>query len=207
MNKRQLVIWARLGFGALSIAAFLTQIAFLMQNDAFNPANFFSYFTNLSNMFGAFVLITSAIYLSTHRKPSATDDLIRGAATLYMTIVGIVYITLLSGEDLGLLIPSVNIVLHYLMPAVIIIDWLYQPQRTKLAIKQIWPWLIFPAAYLVYLLIRGPIDNWYPYPFLNPDNVGGYGGVAVYCLGILALFIVAALVLMKLGNKLKRHIT
>jgi hypothetical protein len=25
---------------------------------------------------------------------------------------------------------------------------------------------------------------WYPYPFLDPDEDGGYGAVALYCLGI-----------------------
>jgi hypothetical protein len=31
---------------------------------------------------------------------------------------------------------------------------------------------------MLYSLIRGPIADWYPYPFLNPDENEGYLGVA-----------------------------
>jgi hypothetical protein len=55
-------------------------------------------------------------------------------------------------------------------------------------------WVVYPAIWLAYTLVKGPIVGKYPYPFLNPDN-GGYGTVAVYCLAILvvmALVTVAA---------------
>jgi hypothetical protein len=58
--------------------------------------------------------------------------------------------------------------------------------------------LIYPMLYLVYSLIRGPIVDWYRYPFLDPDEAGGYLGVALYSVGItvgIGLFswIIAAL--------------
>ncbi|MCW2602206.1 MAG: hypothetical protein JWN61_341, partial [Pseudonocardiales bacterium] len=39
-------------------------------------------------------------------------------------------------------------------------------------------WLIFPLGYLIYSLVRGPIADWYPYPFMDPDE-HGYGGIAI----------------------------
>lgn len=206
MIDRRTLITLRLFFGLLALTALTVQIIRLIQLDVFSAANFFSYFTNLSNIFAALVLIISAGYLAFRRKPSALDDIIRCAAVIYMTITGVVYVLLLSGEDLGLLLPWINIVLHYIMPLVVLADWLYQPQRTKLAFKQTLWWLVFPFAYLIYSLIRGPIAGWYPYPFLNPDKVGGYGGVAVYCLVILVGFLAAGWVVRKLGGRLKRHI-
>ena len=58
----------------------------------------------------------------------------------------------------------------------------------------------FPLLYLAYVLIRGAVVDWYPYPFLNPARVGGYGGVALHALGIAALFVVGGWLLFKLGN-------
>jgi hypothetical protein len=124
-----------------------------------------------------------------------------------MAVTGIVYAALLSGENLGLLLPWVNFVLHMLMPVVVVADWLYQPSRTNLRIKQSPLLLIFPIIFVAYSLIRGPIVGWYPYPFLNPSKAGGYIGVALYCLGILVLFLILSKLLIYSGNKLKRHIS
>lgn len=44
---------------------------------------------------------------------------------------------------------------------------------------------LFPLAFLVYTLIRGPLAHWYPYPFLDPSH-GGYGRVVIYS-GAIAL--------------------
>ena len=37
---------------------------------------------------------------------------------------------------------------------------------------------------MVYSLIRGPIIDWYPYPYFDPNNPVGYGAVALYGVGI-----------------------
>ena len=53
-------------------------------------------------------------------------------------------------------------------------------------------WLIFPAVYLVYSLCRGPIADWYPYPFLDPDHGSlGYWNVAITSVGILITIVVS----------------
>jgi hypothetical protein len=33
------------------------------------------------------------------------------------------------------------------------------------------------VIYCAYSLIRGPIVHWRPYPFLDPDEAGGYLGL------------------------------
>lgn len=197
---------ARILLGMLVLAAITVQAIYLYQLGSLNVINYFAFFTNLSNVLAGFVLIISAVYLLRSRKASVRDDLIRGAATLYMAVTGVIYVTLLINEDLGLLMPWVNIVLHFIMPIVVVADWLYQPPRTKLVPKQILLWLIFPFLFLVYTLVRGPIVHWYPYPFLNPDKVGGYGGVALYSLVVLVAFFVLGWLLVKLARKLPRHV-
>jgi hypothetical protein len=207
MNKRRALITIRLGFGALVLITLIAQVIYLEQHKALNLFNFFSYFTILSNIFAAFIFISGAIYLLRKRKPTHGEDIIRSASVLYMAVTGIVFAVLLSGQNLGLLLPWVNDVLHKIMPVVVVADWLYQPSRTKLKVKQIPLLFIFPIVYLTYSLIRGPIVGWYPYLFLNPSKSRGYIGVAAYCVGILVLFYALSRLLVYSGNKLKRHVT
>ena len=175
MNKRMFLIGARVFFAALNVAAIATQLIYSAQYGiSFSLVNFFSFFTILSNIFATVVFVLSAFYLAIGRKPSLADDILRGASVLYMVVTGVVYVTLLSGIDVDLSLPWVNLQLHYVMPIVVLSDWLYQPQRTRLKIKNITPWLLFPALYLVYTLIRGVIVAWYPYPFLDPGTVGAF---------------------------------
>jgi len=199
------LVWARLVVSAVVFTAIMVQIAHLLQAGVFNSVNFFSYFTILSNVLAASVFVVGAAYLAMRRKPSPEEELVRGAAVLYMAVTGVVYVTLLSGYNVGLNLPWVNFILHYFMPVVVVLDWLYQPPRTKLTSKQTTVWLVFPVVYLAYSLIRGAFVGWYPYPFLDPGQ-GGYGKVALYTALILIVFFVLGWLLTKFGNALKRNV-
>ena len=164
---------------------------------SYSALNFFSYFTNLSNLFAAFVLL-----LSVFSSSSASRDHVRYASTVNMTVVGLVFAVLLRNVDLGALLPWVNFVLHYIMPVAVVLDWLVRPPVSKLKAKNILIAMVFPAAYLAYVVLRGTSTGWYPYPFLNPSNVGGYGGVAMYALGIVGTFLLAGWALLAFGNHL-----
>ena len=164
---------------------------------SYSALNFFSYFTNLSNLFAAFVLL-----LSVFSSSSASRDHVRYASTVNMTVVGLVFAVLLRNVDLGALLPWVNFVLHYIMPVAVVLDWLVRPPVSRLKAKNILLAMVFPAAYLAYVVLRGTSTGWYPYPFLNPSNVGGYGGVAMYALGIVGTFLLAGWALLAVGNHL-----
>ena len=165
------------------------------------PLNFFSYFTNLSNIIGAGVFL----YCAVSRSRTLTIDLIRGAAFLYLTLTGVVYGILLSGEDLGSLQPWVNAVIHQIMPLAVVIDWLIDPPSNRLPLSKTLWWLAFPIVYVTYSLIRGAIINWYPYPFFNPAKAGGYGGVAAYSAGIAIFFILLVLAATWIGNRMNQR--
>ena len=162
----------------------------------FKISNFFSFFTIESNTFAAVVLLIST-YVGWKGKPSRKLEYFRGAATLYMVVVGVVYYLLLRGfeADLNTTLPWVNFILHYFFPVYMLIDWLVSPLAHKLRFKYGLVWLIFPLAYLAYSLIRGPIVNWYPYPFLNPNNEAGTTGIVIVSIGIAALCFVLTWVL------------
>jgi hypothetical protein len=203
-TKRKFLIGYRAFFGLLTLTAIGKQLTIQLQG-GFSLTNFFSFFTNLSNLFAAIILILGAIYLIKRREPTVKDDIIRGTSVACMALVGMVFSVLLRDVDLGHLLPWVNILLHYIMPIVIVIDWLYQPPKNKLKLGQIVYWLIFPLLYLAYSIIRGAILGFYAYPFFNPAKSGGYGGVALYCIAIAATFFFFSWLLIVVGNKLNKE--
>jgi hypothetical protein len=205
MTKPAILGIGRLFFGLLTLVAIGAQLTIHVQH-RFPVVNFFSYFTNLSNIFAALVFLLGAVGLLRRGEQTLTgaNDLVRGAAVAAMAIVGIVYGILLRNEDLGTLLPWVNVVVHYVMPVVVVADWLYAPPASRLYLRQTVYWLIYPLLFLIYTLVRGAIVNWYPYPFLNPAKVGGYGAVALYAIAIFIAFLIVGWLLVAIGNAQKR---
>jgi hypothetical protein len=60
--------------------------------------------------------------------------------------------------------------------------------------------MVYPIVYLTYSLVRGPIVDWYPYDFIDPDEQGGYDGVTLYALGITAGFLLVGLLVVWFSN-------
>jgi hypothetical protein len=203
VTKRNILVIVRLFFSFLTLAAIGAQLAVQIRND-FSLVNFFSYFTNLSNLFSAVVMIFGAVSLLRGMKPTLTAEVVRGASASAMTLVGIVFSLLLRDQDLGHLMPWVNTVTHYIMPVVALADWLYQPPQSRLRIEHLVYWMIFPLLYLAYSILRGKLVGFYAYPFFNPEKVGGNGGVALYCLAIAIAFLLVGWFLLSLGNKLSQ---
>ena len=193
----------RLLFGLLALSAIGWQLGIHFRL-GFSVVNFFSFFTNLSNLFAAAVLLLGAIGFFVNPQRLNASTRIRYISTVNMAIVGIVFAVLLRDVDLGSLLPWINFVLHYVMPCVVVLDWLLAPPERRLRSADLMSALIFPVLYLGYVVLRGYSVNWYPYPFLNPVEVGGYGIVALYSLGIALTFLAAGGSLMFLGNYLGR---
>jgi hypothetical protein len=202
----------RAGFGLLTLLALSNQIGYLTGKGVFHPDTHFAYFTNLTNLLVSLMLLIGAYYLAIERDPTLTEELVRGTATLAMATMGVVFAVSLSGFDVGNLQPWVNVVLHYIMPLAVVIDWLLLPPKAPLRLSQLGYCLIYPLAYLAFSLIRGAMIGFYPYAFMNPSLVGpayggqsGYAGVATFCLLILLAFLLLGGMLSIVGNRLPRH--
>jgi cytochrome c biogenesis protein CcdA len=193
----------RIAFGLLTLVAIVTQLTIGISDHDMKASNFFSFFTIESNLLTVFVLLVGAVLALRGHETSAGWELFRGAVAAYMTTTFIVYAALLSGlpDNLDLTEPWINYVLHTLMPIVIVLDWVFSPPQHRFTIRQALVWMVFPLAYCVYSLIRGPIVEWYPYPFLNPDAAGGYPGVIAYSIGIAVLFVGIVWFVVTIGNR------
>ncbi|MDQ6900827.1 MAG: Pr6Pr family membrane protein [Candidatus Dormibacteraeota bacterium] len=63
-------------------------------------------------------------------------DLQRGAAVVYMIVVGVVFRLLLSGTDVDTAILWVNTGVHELMPMVMVTDWLLDLPAQRVSLRQ-----------------------------------------------------------------------
>lgn len=176
----------RAGQGAEDVAAFLV--------------NFFSFFTIDSNTLSVITLLIGAVLLLIRRGVEPRwFGVLRLTTATYMTVTLIVYNLLLRGVELpqGATLEWSNEILHVAGPLYVVLDWLFAPGRDRLEWRHIWIVVIFPIAWAVYTLIRGPFTieelsqaAWYPYPFLNPDiSPNGYLSVAFYVLLIAGVML------------------
>ncbi len=187
----------RLGFGVLGVVALLWIPVRNIDSATFSLTNYLSYFTIESNILGVIVLLVGGLLAP----PGPRWQTFRGAVTLYMLITMVVYAVLLAGIDVMLTDKWINDVEHRLIPVVLLLDWLLVPMTTRLrpTLELIGLWLIFPVVYGVYCLIRGPIVDWYPYPFIDP-RVQGYVSLTIGLVVLLVVFVVLAVAMASLGD-------
>jgi len=158
---------------------------------------FFSFFTILTNMLVAMFFTWQAIGGRKFKAGTLT------AIATYITIVGLVYQVVLRQlwEPAGLQ-QLVDELLHSVIPLLTIGYWYRYEHRHDISYKQLSNWLIFPFAYLVYILIRGYFTGFYPYPFMDVSELGFFN-VMRNALGLLVLFVFVSVVLVSIGRRLK----
>lgn len=157
--------------------------------------NFLSYFTIEANVLTVLVFLVGGLL-----DPRSTRwAYVRGGVTLAMVITGIVYAVLLADVDVQLTTPWINDTLHRYLPLLLLLDWLLTPPWPAVSRRAALGWLAFPLAYFVYSLVRGPLVDWYPYPFLDPRE-DGYATVAVTAVVLAAGMAVLALLVHRIGG-------
>ncbi|ANU15297.1 integral membrane protein [Planococcus halocryophilus Or1] len=185
---------SRFILGILGLIAIIVQMTHGLRYNDMILSNFFSYFTIQSNILIVAMLLTGAMF-STKQFYSRQFQLVRGAVTTYIMTTGIVYFLFLRGmeAELQTTIPWVNFVLHILLPLYALFDWLAAPSLNQISFRRVWLWILYPLTYLIYTLVRGPLVDWYPYPFLDP-RLGGYGQVLISSLVITVLILLCSLI-------------
>jgi len=179
----------KIPFGILPIVIVFWQLFESTGKTGFRVADYFSLFTILSNIFAGIVLILSAFKCKSEDRRKL--DYLRAMNATYLLIVAIVYYALVadSGGFQYLTIDHANFILHRLMPIVLLIDFAVDRPIDKFEYKKTLLWLVAPLVYVFYSLIRGNITKWYPYTFLDPNEVDGYKSVFFYSLGITVGFL------------------
>jgi len=149
----------------------------------------FSFFTILSNILIAVYL--SVLLLKPASRPGKyfSSASVAGAVAVYIAIVGLVYNLVLRyiWAPAGLSRVADEL-LHLVNPVLFLLYWLIYAPKSTLKWGDLYYWLIFPLIYLIFIIIRGAVSGFYPYPFMDVLTLG-YAKVAVNSLMIMAGFV------------------
>ncbi|MFI0988460.1 Pr6Pr family membrane protein [Streptomyces exfoliatus] len=161
-----------------------------------DPVDALSYFTMLTNLFGATVLLWCALPVGSLRR-----DRFRGAAVVYLVVTGVVFATLMGGgQGLEHVNPWSNAVLHQIMPVALLLDWLINPPAERIPARRALWWLAFPVLYVAWTLVRGQLVDWYPYLFLDPRGPDGFAPVVQNIAGMTVAVTVLIMAVSWIGN-------
>lgn len=196
----------RLAIGLSLLGSVLWQVTDRLAANLFRPFEYFAFFSINSSILAGIVLALSGLALLQGKDESERLHTFRLIATVSMIIVGVVYHALLGdsavdARDVGYAWPVLpNLIIHTYAPILILVDYLLSIKGYKPSWKKAWWVVVYPLAWLAFSLVRGLLDGWWPYWFINPNSEGGVIGMLTYVLIIAAAFI--ALGFIVLGARL-----
>ncbi|RUW69346.1 Pr6Pr family membrane protein [Mesorhizobium sp. M4B.F.Ca.ET.049.02.1.2] len=154
----------------------------------------FSFFTILTNI-GAVLVHTSLLSPSGYAWfPAFAGSRLRAGVAVAISLVFIVYATVLARlwQPQGLFLLC-DMLLHYVTPALFVLWWLIAGADGTTRWRDISWWMVYPLAYLAYVLLRAPIAGEVPYPFLSVEK-NGAASVAVSALATTGLFLLLCVI-------------
>jgi hypothetical protein len=163
--------------------------------------NFLAYFTIWSNLLAAVALSCDALRLRSRLASMLTRPTAMTGIASYVALVGITYHSLLRRlwDPAGTQLLADNL-LHSAVPALFLIFWWLFVAPARAHWRTALGWALVPAAYLIFALLRGAIDGFYAYPFIEVTQLG-YGRVFLNAIGVLAVFLCIATVLIWLDKR------
>ena len=148
-------------------------------------ARFISYFTVLANLL---VLICSVALARDPLHDGTRWRVLRMATMVSITVTGVVHWFFLRPLlDLSGSSYVVDKLLHVVVPLLAVIAWVVAGPRGQAARPQAMGALLWPLLWGAFTLGRGSITHWWPYPFLNVDELG-WGRVLLNLAGVAVLF-------------------
>ncbi len=127
---------------------------------------------------------------------------VRTAIAVYILVIAVIFFLLLRDvyrpTGFGFYI---NILLHYVMPPLYLLDWILFVPKRRLIFRQSLYWTIFPLLYAAYVLLHGAFSGYYPYPFLDVSSFG-YAQVFINIAGFTVMFLVLFAAFIALGRVL-----
>lgn len=128
------------------------------------------------------------------------------ALTTFILIVGLVYQFVLRGiwepEGMQLIVDEL---LHTIIPLYTLVYWIVFSTKERLKFSDVVIWLFYPLVYLIFVLLRGSISNYYPYPFLNIQEIG-IGKVVINSVLILLLMLFIMTILVRIKNRVTKTV-
>jgi hypothetical protein len=148
--------------------------------------NMFCYFTVLSNTIVGVTCLLLALRLD---RRSTVFRVFRLDGFLSITVTFVVFhVALASLQDLEGSAKVADTLLHTVVPLMCVAGWVLLGTRGMTSWRVVWLSLLYPVAWLAFALVRGPIVDFYPYPFVDVRD-HGYPLVLLNCLAVAVLFV------------------
>ena len=192
---------------AATVGLFALALQFLlMVDDPSGPGlgatiiNFFSYFTILTNAMVALSMLVPLIVPASRVGQLLNKPSVRTMNTGYSAVVALVYFFFLRNvggdEDLELLADRL---LHYVVPAMVMIYWLLFDSKGQVPWTFVGTSLVIPISYGAWTLVHGALTGWYPYSFFDVTRIG-YARTLINFGAFLCMFVAMALTLVLLDR-------
>ncbi|MFI5185602.1 MAG: Pr6Pr family membrane protein [Chitinophagales bacterium] len=214
MNRQILAAIFKIFIAIIAWFALVLQLFILINNTPGNGmtplqaiGRFFIFFTILSNLLVAVSLAIILIKSSSSPGRFFSKPFSVSAIAVYIFIVGLVYNIILRPlwRPTGLQWVADEL-LHVAVPVLFLIYWVFLVFKGSLKWKHAFWWLIFPLFYLFYAMIRGKIEGFYPYPFIDLNKLG-YSRVLLNCAGLTATFLIIGLLFVVADKIMGRYKT
>lgn len=202
---------ARLLLGTLGIVALTGYFNYSLGVATFAIVNFFTYFTVLSGIAAIIVLFIAGATALRRPEDPAWLDMARAMITTYALVSGVVYAIIVmqsASVHYSIAVPWSSQILHFWIPSLALLDWIVDPYKARVPWRYLGWVIVFPVLWLIFTLIRGPIVGWYPYFFLDSQQVSGIAETVMYCSIIVAIItgISAILVALTRIRRNPRHL-
>ena len=207
-RRRFVAVAALLGWSGLSIQLYLILYSrwTLEASLIGGLVSFFSYFTVLSNTLVATVLTCEWTSRESAARRWFLQPWVSSAIAVSIAVVGLAYSVLLRHlwhpEGWQFLADEL---MHDIVPLLFLAYWWVCVPKGTLRLRHIGLWVIYPLLYFAYVLWRGHVLAVYPYPFIDVEKLG-YPQVFVNAGGLLAGFVVIALIVIGLDRWLERRV-
>jgi hypothetical protein len=164
--------------------------------------NVFCFFTIQSNVI---VGVTSLLLAIDPHRSSTVFRVFRLDAVISIAVTFVVFHVALAGlQDLHGGAAFADLMLHTVSPVLCVLGWALFGPRSPATTRVVLLALIFPLAWLAFTLIRGPIVDFYPYPFLDVRD-HGYPTVLLNGIVVGVLFLALAAAITAIDHAVRRR--
>jgi hypothetical protein len=167
--------------------------------------NFLSYFTILTNALIAFSFSVGLV------APGASPSRFFALSSFQTAVAGciisvslIYHIALARAWNPQGLQWWTNLFLHDVVPLAYVLHWLFFVPKGRLGWALPLLWMAYPLAYLAWMMGRGALTGFYPYPFVNV-TWEGYASVIRHLLVLIVGWTVEFYALVVVDNYMGKH--
>lgn len=200
-----------IGLGLLGSVAW--QVTDRIANNVFRPFEYFAYFSIDTAIIAGLVLVITGLGILLKQEDTKWVEISRLSLTVALIVVGVVYHLLLADaapdiRDAGYQWPVLpNQIIHTYAPILIVFDYLLSVKAFQIKLRAALWVAVFPLVWLAFSVIRGSLDGWWPYWFIDPNGDGGLTGMLSYVGAITVFFLILGFLVLGIKKLLRRMIS